>query len=332
MPLAYICMHLCVCVCMCVLACLALQGLSAAVMQRIPQWQFTGPFEVWLLIHPHTPNVASAVQAALSQLSGLPAGTTVIVDFEEDSHAKTAHHLAATAATIAAATPALRHVRVLAPPTGDGAAALAALLAQQPAPAHAAVYGFKHRLSGEHGNIPWPWQSLRVGGPMELSELLRLPNPCGGQYELVLECLRAEKTLVRVHVHVCLSCCVQRHMTNNAPVLGSLLGARLCPTLSKRARRACLRFLCAAFQSYHVCCLFVCLFVLFLRCRLAETIIQVCTGIRIPRLQEPGLESRSSKICQQQQCMVLLYQAYEQVYAAHVYGPACCVVSLRSAH
>ncbi len=87
----------------------------------------------------------------------------------------------ASIAAIAAATPTLPHLTVYPPPLPDSHTGTA-LLCQTDVPvAHACAAGLKP--SPLVRTLAWPWESLRVTS-VSLIDILSLPDPTGGQYEI----------------------------------------------------------------------------------------------------------------------------------------------------
>lgn len=168
----------------------SMQGLFDVVRERMPQWHFKAPCDVRLELADTVPaaDMQASVEAALRTLSSLPAGS-VIEPWAEPQDSWQAC-LAGAAAAVAAMAPALPHLTIRLPAVPGMDAGMAAVLQLPHAGQHASLYRLD--LSGAHAGTPWPWRSLRVDGSASISQLLRVPDPCGGQYVLEIDTLEVD--------------------------------------------------------------------------------------------------------------------------------------------
>ncbi len=176
-----------------VLPTFGMQGLSARVAQRLGEWRFATPHGISLLVDnrhnadDHLLDVRAGTQAALSQLSALPAGSRVDVEYGWES-SLTVGQVQAAAAGATAAAAAVSHLQIVTHVCDDAAYGkcrdelFVALLDMQPPVAHPCVHALW--LSQSYADVVWPWQSLQVKRGTPPSQLLLLPRPAGGQAEI----------------------------------------------------------------------------------------------------------------------------------------------------
>ncbi len=166
------------------------QGLPRALVQRMTSphsspWCFPTPPHITLTLPPkswrmseHT--LTSSVTHALQQLCPvLPAGSTVALG--------KAGYSVIPAVTRAVTQTADRfsHVTLIPPPRVGNDKGLAALLQHEPRVAHAALVDLQ--VTTAHAGVAWPWRSVRVCGDMGLEQVLGLPDPTEGQYDVWAE-------------------------------------------------------------------------------------------------------------------------------------------------
>ncbi len=155
------------------------------------QWQFTTPCHVYLdlTVNITISDLHVGLEAALRQLSGvLPAGSIIEIKNYSTHTLSTLYPLACAAIT--AAGPSLTHTTVLPPTSSTNDEELTVFMQQQPPLQHSAVLGMS--LSGAHKDVPWPWQSLHILSlDLDMSQLLHLPDPAGGQYDVHVQSLIA---------------------------------------------------------------------------------------------------------------------------------------------
>ncbi len=163
----------------------SLQGLEAPVAQWLTQCRFTAPCVVTLAL-PHdlaSEDLQAGIETALHQLSSvLPPGSVVRLTDPWEEHWEALYPPACAA--IAAAGAALTHIDLYPPAAPGTDACLGRLLQEQPPRARAVL----DRLESEsaHARAAWPWQRLCVYGCYmhQMEDLLQLPDPSAGQYEI----------------------------------------------------------------------------------------------------------------------------------------------------
>ncbi len=193
---------MCVCVCPC-----ALQGLDTTVLQRIRQLQFTKPclVRVDLPDDMHPDHAQAGIAAALQQLSTIPAQSTIQLHAPDAGAARMLRPAAAAMAAAAAAHPQWT-IRAPKMYLGDAVLTLHSLPGYEVA--HASFRDV--RLSEWHASRPWPWQSLRLGGLTELEQLLYLPDPTNGQWDIEVKLLLADVEQVSLPLVCTLACTAYR--------------------------------------------------------------------------------------------------------------------------
>ncbi len=200
---------------MCVCVCVYIQGLSEAVLDRMSHWQPTEPYTATLT--PSRTLKDSDEQggyiAALQQLTNLPTDTVLSLDDENWTGFETMQRIARA---LAVAAPALTHVKVLSPAARGrrmrrsheeygcwpdrSTFTLRELCDQSPPYRHARVTHVDRDNQTNNEDVEdlcdtwaWPWESLSFvrcyywGSKLKgvyLSDLLYLPDPTGGQYEI----------------------------------------------------------------------------------------------------------------------------------------------------
>lgn len=138
--------------------------------------------------------------AALQQLSGIPC-SEVTVAFRKDPYPIPYPTIAAATAAVAQAMPGAAFVAPVAPGSCCDDKVMAELCSQQPPVSHPQMASLQ--LSSALAGTPWPWQSLRVVSPMQLMDLLNLPDPSGGQYtEIHVRTLYTNTTWVSQGIHM----------------------------------------------------------------------------------------------------------------------------------
>lgn len=188
--------------------CVLMQGLSDAVVRRMYQWHFDPSCTILLdwRSYDDTPDLSiedlgSGIEAALRQLSPMLMPGSVVTLHRSYNPVGWEDWISTVCAAVAAAAPTMPHVTVLAPCVEGSEKAITVLGQQDPPVQHACINGI-HRLHGV-SHTPWPWQSLTVT-PVVLSELLELPDPRGGVYDIRLSVLCAYYSEVRTLA--CIEC------------------------------------------------------------------------------------------------------------------------------
>ncbi len=225
----YVFVYVCVCVCVCV----CVQGLWPQLQQRIPSWQFSAPCKARLClpVDPPLTTLQQGITAALTQLSPLllPGSSVQLYwecegqhwfDEDDDGEPDYLHRagdqiavLGGIAAAVAAAAPSLQpDVTVILPAQASDDAGVATLCAvaagagaqhayAAPAePVHVCFEGLG-RLTGAHAGVAWPWGSLWVKQRVFIDQLLRLPDPTAGQYDVHLSGLYMQVNEVGATTH-----------------------------------------------------------------------------------------------------------------------------------
>ncbi len=159
----------------------ALQGLPDTVVQRMKQWHIAAPCHVRLdvLNNVQPADLRVSIGAALQQLSSMPAGTTVQLD--SALHVTT---FQVAAAAVAAAAPALPHLTIRPPKLLGVNSNVAMLCRAEHGVAHASIQHPRLTSETQVASLPWAWKSLYVGGEMAVQQLLYLPDPTRGQYDI----------------------------------------------------------------------------------------------------------------------------------------------------
>ncbi len=179
---------------MCVCVCVFVQGLSRPVRQRMRRWALTAPCSAALAIPRRMSQHAMRVgtEAALAQLKVLPAGSMVTVQTPNGfTTAFDFYHSVCLA--IQAAGPTAEHITVLPPATHTTDAVIYRML-MDPQPLVLTSLT-QLELRGAHAGTAWPWRNLHASGTLDLADLLQLPDPSNGQYDIYVEAVKihAEK-------------------------------------------------------------------------------------------------------------------------------------------
>ncbi len=233
------------------------------------QWQFAAPCAVSLTLPDEETGseLQTSIEAALRQLSCLPAGSEVCVLGTHNLDT-----LAASSAAIAATKSAMPHVTVWPVDMRGCDRVVGALCAPAYQGASVGLYDFK--LSGAHAQVwytlrhvcntstlwdvahtyssvdimhshtcmltygtrrkpvssnlmrthvaflcvcvcvclcvcgmcqaPWPWKRLWINTTITFTQLLRLPNPCQGEYEVIVDFIKcdiSQASVADTHIH-----------------------------------------------------------------------------------------------------------------------------------
>lgn len=186
-----------VCVCMRVCLCRAVQGLSATVAQRLAQWRFDAPCLVSLRLPASlAPDALQAgTETALIQLSAqLPAGCTL--QLQERSLDTWAQIAGPASAAVAATAHHHSHLTVL--PLAGSVTDMIRYAQGRPQPPAPLTCMHGLRLPGEYAHVPWPWQRVRFlsdCGGLSLADVVLLPDPTGGQYEIEIDQLIVDNVM-----------------------------------------------------------------------------------------------------------------------------------------
>ncbi len=176
-----------------------LQGLDAEVIARMHQWRIEAPCTVY--IHPAWSPLEVSLEGlalALQQLSQvIPPGCDIMVYVSESIS------LSATAAVLAAAAPLMPPQTTLWPDVRCELVEESQAVCD-PGQGYTNMCMRQLSLNGDrYAHVAWLWQKLKFRVTPMVKQLLQLPDPRGGQYEIDVQGLIVcEKQVRDMHIHV----------------------------------------------------------------------------------------------------------------------------------
>ncbi len=192
-------------------------------MLELPTYDADDPTDLELL----QTEVPRGIQAAVQQLSTLlPPSSTISVEPVSTNCDRIRTEAAAAALPAVAAAAAAHPQYTILPLAVDGDEwYMGHLCAQTPPIPHARLWKVSYRLSYAYADVAWPWPRLTLH-QLSLQDLLKLPDPTGGQYEVTVT---SQSHLAHEHISkVCVAAVLVLHAATHHQLHTEVTSREFC--------------------------------------------------------------------------------------------------------